>query len=56
MVVTVHLGFASIGAKPGNRPGLDLDRREGEVHWGALEVGEENKCAREGVPPGAILR
>lgn len=57
LVVAMNLGIAGIGAQPGNRPGLYLARREDEVHGMGLRMrGRKMKSAREGVPPGAILR
>ena len=57
LVVAMHLGIAGIGAQPGNRPGLDLARREDEVHGAGLGIwGGKMKSAREGYPTGATLR
>ena len=36
LVVAMHLGKAGIGVQPGNRPSLDLARREDEVHGAGL--------------------
>ena len=54
LVVAMHLGKAGIGVQPGNRPSLDLARREDEVHGMRLGMrgGEIKKSAREGGASG----
>ncbi len=57
LVVAMHLGIAGIGAQPGSRPSFSLARREVEVYGVGLGMwGRKMKSAREGAPPGAILR
>ena len=45
LVVAVHLGIAGIGAQPVDRPGLDLARREDEVHGVGLGMWRVRKKA-----------
>ncbi len=58
LVVAMHLGIAGIGAQPGNRPGLNLARREDEVHEVAFADGAERPgtCHRPAGPAAHGIR